>query len=212
MASSGRERSCTAGPACRASLALRLVFFAVAASCASAFCVLPVARNNVVGTTVTFKSPISGRQHRGILFSARAASGDLAENQIGADGGDSAAFAVAVAGGGGGRVATSKAAVAASVQKATGGDTIQVDAAAFDPAAAADEAKKTRAQAITRRAAKSVVRSLPGTWWTAGLPKWMHLVRRRMITKEDWMHLHAASGAVRKIPPKNTRLFLRECV
>lgn len=40
------------------------------------------------------------------------------------------------------------------------------------------------------------INALPGTWWTAGLPKWMHLVRRRMITKEDFLHLHAVSGVV----------------
>lgn len=45
-------------------------------------------------------------------------------------------------------------------------------------------------------AAKKVVEALPGTWLTAGLPKWMHTLRRRMITKEDYLHLHAASGVV----------------
>ena len=39
--------------------------------------------------------------------------------------------------------------------------------------------------------------ALPGTWWAAGLPKWVHVVRRRMLTKEDWLHVHAASGLVR---------------
>lgn len=46
-------------------------------------------------------------------------------------------------------------------------------------------------------AVKRAVAALPGTWWAAGLPKWMHLVRRRMITKEDLFHVHAASGMVR---------------
>lgn len=45
-------------------------------------------------------------------------------------------------------------------------------------------------------AVKRGVTALPGTWWAAGLPRWMHTVRRRMITKEDWFHLHAASGMV----------------
>lgn len=182
-------------------MGLRLVFLAIAASGASSFGVLPAARTTAAtAVRATVKSrfnPVSRRQQQrpGILAAARV-PGDTAEKRIGEDGGGggggSAALAVAVAGGGGG-VTTSKKVVAAGVQKATGA--IQVGAA-FDPAAAAEEAAKTKAQAVTRRAAKSVVRSLPGTWWTAGLPKWMHLVRRRMITKEDWMHLHAASGAV----------------
>lgn len=46
------------------------------------------------------------------------------------------------------------------------------------------------------RAVRKVARVLPGTWLTAGLPKWMHTMRRRMITKEDYFHLHAASGLV----------------
>lgn len=187
----------------RASIALSLVLFAVAASCASAFSPLPADRTNiVVGTTAAskFKSPVSTPQRHGIL-TARV-SGDGAEKKIGEDGGGSATLAVAVAGGGGGAgVSTSNAVAGASFQKATTGGTIQVDGGgAFDPAGAAEEAtKKTRAQVVTSTATKSIVRSFPGTWWTAGLPRWMHVVRRRMITKEDWMHLHAASGAVRKI-------------
>lgn len=175
-------------------MALRLVLLAVAASCASAFGVLPTVRTTttttVVGTIAKFNSPVS-RRRTGIL--AARSSGDTAEKRIGEDGGGSPALAVAVAGGGGAVGAASTA----TVQKPAGGTTIQVDAA-FDPAAAAEEAQETRARAVTRRAAKSVVRSLPGTWWGAGLPKWMHTTRRRMITKEDWMHLHAASGSVRK--------------
>lgn len=199
-------------------MALRLVLFAVAASCVSAFGVFPTAQTatTVVGTTVTsskLNSPVASRQRHGIL--AARASGDIAE-KISEDGGGSPALAVAVAGGSGRAGATSKAAVAASVQKAVKtASALQVDAA-FDPELAAEEATKTRAQAVTTRAAKSVIRSLPGTWWTAGLPKWMHLVRRRMITKEDWMHLHAASGAVSQdLGRQNTRLpvaFFLECL
>lgn len=190
MGTGRREGPCTAGSTRRASMTLRLVLFAVAASCASAFGVLPTARTTtttVVGTIVKFNSPVSSRQRGGIL--AARASGDTAEKRIGEDGRGSPALAVAVAGGGG------AAGAASTATAVTTGTTIQIDAA-FDPAAAAEEAKETRALAVTRRAAKSVVRSLPGTWWGAGLPRWMHTTRRRMITKEDWMHLHAASGAV----------------
>lgn len=53
---------------------------------------------------------------------------------------------------------------------------------------------------------RRAVASLPGTWWAAGLPKWVHLIRRRMITKEDFFHLHAASGMVRRIA-----IILKNC-
>lgn len=62
------------------------------------------------------------------------------------------------------------------------------------PAAAATAAGATAAAAAG--VVKRAVEALPGTWWTTGLPKWMHIVRRRMITKEDWLHVHAASGLV----------------
>lgn len=45
-------------------------------------------------------------------------------------------------------------------------------------------------------AAKRVAEALPGTWMAAGLPKWVHTMRRRLITKEDYLHLHAVSGVV----------------
>ena len=51
--------------------------------------------------------------------------------------------------------------------------------------------------AVTKR----VSGTLPATWWTRGLPKglkWMDTVRRRMLTKEDWLHVHAASSLVRE--------------
>lgn len=204
MASGGREGSCTAASMRKASLALHLVLFAVTTSCASAFGVLPTARTTVLGTTVT-SSKFNFRRATGHGILSARASDAIAEKKIDEDGSGSTSLAVAVVGAGG---ATASNAVAASVKSRAASGTIQmiqVDAAfdpaidaAFDQAAAAKEATRTRAQAVTRRAAKSVARSLPGTWWAAGLPKWMHLVRRRMITKEDWMHVHAASGAVSK--------------
>lgn len=48
---------------------------------------------------------------------------------------------------------------------------------------------------IGGRAARAV-EALPGTWMAAGLPKWVHTMRRRMITKEDYLHTHAVSGVV----------------
>ena len=48
-------------------------------------------------------------------------------------------------------------------------------------------------------AAKRRVGALPGTRCSPGLPKWMDTVRRRMLTKEDWLHVHAASGLVREL-------------
>lgn len=60
-----------------------------------------------------------------------------------------------------------------------------------DAAAMARDRDEAAAEVVER-----AINALPGTWWAAGLPKWMHLVRRRMITKEDFLHLHAVSGMV----------------
>ena len=46
---------------------------------------------------------------------------------------------------------------------------------------------------------KAVVNAFPGTRWSAGLPKWMHVVLRRMLTKKDWLHVHATSSLVRSL-------------
>lgn len=47
-----------------------------------------------------------------------------------------------------------------------------------------------------RAVAKRAVQALPGTWMASGLPKWVHTMKRRLITKEDYLHAHAASGTV----------------
>lgn len=105
------------------------------------------------------------------------------------DGSGTAALSVVVAGGGAPAGATGAATSKSSVQQAT--ILRSADSGALAPA------EKNTGEAVVRRTVKTVARALPGTWWTSGLPKWMHVVRRRMITKEDWLHLHAASGLVR---------------
>ena len=79
---------------------------------------------------------------------------------------------------------TTAAVAATSTQGGKEGDLVV--AGAVSGAAAA-------AVRVKRRAALA----LPGTWCVTGLPKWMRILRRRMITKEDWLHVHAASGLVR---------------
>lgn len=56
-------------------------------------------------------------------------------------------------------------------------------------AVVAQEAEATEANEATK--------DLPKIGWAAGLPKWVRILRRRMLTKEDWLHVHAASGLVR---------------
>eukprot|EP00904_Undaria_pinnatifida_P001537 jgi/Undpi1/11384/HiC_scaffold_30.g13681.m1 len=81
---------------------------------------------------------------------------------------------------------TTAAVAATSTQGGKEGDLVV--AGAVSGAAAA-------AVRVKRRAALA----LPGTWCVTGLPKWMRILRRRMITKEDWLHVHAASGLVYQI-------------
>ena len=75
-------------------------------------------------------------------------------------------------------------------------------------AAAASSVAITTATTCTEDAKRKKpvgrVKVLPGTWWMAGLPKWVHVVRRRMLTKQDWLHVHAASGLVRDINDYNS--------
>lgn len=47
------------------------------------------------------------------------------------------------------------------------------------------------------RGEKATNHKLAGTWLLAGLPMWVNVVWKRMLTKEDWLHLHAASSLVR---------------
>lgn len=90
--------------------------------------------------------------------------------------------------------AAAATATAAAVQQQANAAIENVDAAA----AVAQEEVRQAGGGVVRLTAETVASALPGTWLTDGLPKWMHILRRRMITKEDWMHLHASSGAVRR--------------
>ena len=174
----------------RTGLAVCLAVVAVASSCASAVVLqVPPTTAGVLGINKLI-SPATRQQRHGSLSAAQ----PLAENErSGEDDGGSTALAIAVAVGGTGVASGATGAAAVPTAVAVENPAKQKK---FDLPAADKEAAKPQVQAVTRRAAESVARSLPGTWWTAGLPKWMHLVRRRMVTKEDWMHLHAASGAV----------------
>ncbi|CAM9193488.1 unnamed protein product [Ectocarpus sp. 6 AP-2014] len=98
----------------------------------------------------------------------------------------------AAAAGGGASTAAAAATATAAVQQQANTAIENVDAAA----AVAQEEVRQAGEEVVRLTATTVARALPGTWLTAGLPKWMHILRRRMITKEDWMHLHASSGAL----------------
>ncbi|CAN0040467.1 unnamed protein product [Ectocarpus sp. 4 AP-2014] len=99
---------------------------------------------------------------------------------------------VPAAAGGGASAAAAAATATAAVQQQPNTAIENVDAAA----AVAQEEVRQAGEEVVRLTATTVARALPGTWLTAGLPKWMHVLRRRMITKEDWMHLHASSGAL----------------
>ena len=173
----------------RAGLALHLAAFSVASPRALAF-VFPVlpTTGGLLGTNKLI-SPATRQQRRGSLSAAP----PLVETErSGGDGGGSAVLTIAEVG---------KATARGGASSPTAAGAVAVEnptekTAALELPVADGEAAEIQIQAVTRRAAKSAPRSLPGTWWTAGLPKWMHLVRRRMITDEDWMHVHAASGAV----------------
>lgn len=181
------------------SLAVRLVLLA-AASCGGAagafvapsFSAVKTATRLSVGTTV--------KTNRAHGFLAPRMSTNTPENED-----EHRTLAVAVVGGGGGVSAAASANVmtpsiqtttddgttaAASVDVTTGG------IGPVGPGAAAEEAKLAMTKAVRARKVKSLARALPGTWWADGLPKWMHTVRRRMTTKEDYLHLHASSGGV----------------
>ena len=55
------------------------------------------------------------------------------------------------------------------------------------------------ATTVAKADKKAVVNAFLGTRWSAGLPKWMHVVLRRMLTKKDWLHVHATSSLVRSL-------------
>lgn len=130
------------------------------------------------------------------------------------------ALAVAVVGEGGGVSAAAPAAKPQTLGIQTtvdAGTTAAVDVPVgggvldpVGPGAAAEEAKLTMAKAVRVKKAKTVARALPGTWWAGGLPKWMHTVRRRMTTKEDYLHLHAASGGVSTTRRYDVRSILQK--
>lgn len=47
------------------------------------------------------------------------------------------------------------------------------------------------------RGKKEPHHKLSGTWLPGGLPRSVHIVWKRMLTKQDWLHLHASSSLVR---------------
>lgn len=71
----------------------------------------------------------------------------------------------------------SNAAVSDPAAKAEGGDVVAV--------VPAPEAKR---ESGTPRGTRGVA---------GGSPKWVQTVRRRMLTKNDWLHVHAVSSLVR---------------
>ena len=155
--------------------------------------VLPVIVRTTVGSTADFRPWRARSTHRynGVydgFGAARAITVAQATAKVEADGDD---------GGGGSRALSRVGGPTGTPRKISRGlETDRPECTVLDPKVGKGVVVDPVTVAVA--AAKRGVGALPGAWWAPGLPKWMDVVRRRMLTKEDWLHVHAASGLVRE--------------
>lgn len=157
--------------------------------------VLSVIVRTTIGSTADFRPWRARSTHRynGVYngFGAARVSGGVvaATAKMKAEGDD---------GGGSGALSGVGGPAGTSGKSSRGLQTDRPEDTVLDPKVEKGAVVDPVAVVVSVAAVKRGVGALPGTWWAPGLPKWVDIVRRRMLTKEDWLHVHAASGLVRE--------------